>query len=189
MREKQDKKKQKKGGKKKRESQLLEQEQEEEEEKIYLDYDDTGAIEDPDAQDKAIDDQLRQDVATAAQSDLPSLPDDMSSLADLSPADIQKGAIVVCKFFTVNPVTITPEISGFKTATVDREGDSGNGAGTIRLRLAQRDLPKREKKFDNQGNRLYDAMNQFYMDDDEEDEGVWEGQFGELLEAKLLQAA
>ncbi|KAH7390835.1 hypothetical protein DE146DRAFT_662875 [Phaeosphaeria sp. MPI-PUGE-AT-0046c] len=188
MREKADKKKQKKGGKKKRESQVVEQE--EEEEKIYLDYDDTGNTEDPDAQDKAaIDDQLRQDAATAAQSDLPLLPDDMSSLADLIPANIQKGAIIACKFFTVNPVTITPEISGFKTATVDREGDSGNGAGTIRLKLAQRDLPKREKKFDNHGNRLYDAMDQFYMEAGEEDEDVWEGQFGELLEAKLLQAA
>lgn len=186
MREKANKKK--KGGKKKRESQVIEQE--EEEEKIILDYDDVGPTEDPEADEKAaIDDQLRQDVATAAQADLPRLPDDMSSLADLSPADIQKGAIIACKFFTVNPVTITPEISGYKTAAVDREGDSGNGAGTIRLKLAQRDLPKREKKFDNQGNRLYDAMDQFYMEDEEEDEGVWEGQFGELLEAKLLQAA
>jgi hypothetical protein len=187
MREKADKKKQKHGRRKHRESMPVE---EEEEEKIYLDYDDTGATEHPDAAiNAAIEDQLRQDVATAAQADLPSLPEDLNTLADLTSGDIKKGAIIVCKFFAVNPVTITPEVSDFKTAVVEQEGDSGNGAGTIRLRLAQRDLPKREKKFDSKGNRVYDAADQFYMEDEEEDEGLWEGQYSELIEPKLLKAA
>jgi hypothetical protein len=73
--------------------------------------------------------------------------------------------------------------------TTRLRGDSGHGAGTIRLKIAQRDLPKREKKFDSKGNRIYDAADQFYMEDEEEDEGLWEGQFSELLEPKLLQAA
>jgi hypothetical protein len=191
MREKAEKKRQKKGGKNKRQSlPVQEEEEEEEEEKIYLDYDDTGATEHPEAEvSAAIEDQLRQDVAIAAHADLPSLPEDISTLPDLSPGDINEGAIIVCKFFSVNPVTITPEISGYKTAKVDREGDSGHGAGTIRLKIAQRDLPKREKKFDSRGNRIYDAADQFYMEGSEEDDDLWEGQFGELLEAKLLQAA
>jgi hypothetical protein len=183
--------KQKKYVKKKREPSPAEEE-EEEEEKIFLDYGDTGATEDPDAMmstQAAIEDQLRQDVATAAQADLPPLPEDVSTLPELSAGEMKEGAIIVCKFFTVNPVTITPEISDYKTATVDREGDSGPGAGTIRLKIAQRDLPKREKKFDSKGNRIYDAADQFYMEDEEEEEGLWEGQFSELLEPKLLQAA
>jgi hypothetical protein len=190
IREKAEKKKQKrKGGKSKRES-LPVQEEEEEAEKIYLDYDDTGATESPEAEvNAAIEDQLRQDVATAAHADLPPLPEDVSTLPDLSPGDINQGAVIVCKFFSVNPITITPEISGYKTAIVDREGDSGHGAGTIRLKIAQRDLPKRKKKYDSNGKRIYDAADQFFMDGEEEDDGLWEGQFGELLEGKLLQAA
>jgi hypothetical protein len=188
MKEKADKKK-KRSQKNKQKPLPIEEEEEEEEEKIFLDYDDTGATEDPHAAtNAAVEDQLRQDVETAAQSDLPPLPEDLSTLSDLSPGDITEGAIIVCKFFSVNPVTITPEISEYKTAIVDREGDSGHGAGTIRLKIAQRDLPKREKKFDSRGNRIYDAADQFYMED-EEDEGLWEGQFSELLEPKLLQAA
>ncbi|KAH7079993.1 hypothetical protein BKA63DRAFT_232561 [Paraphoma chrysanthemicola] len=186
MREKADKKRQKK--KKHRES--MPAQEAEEEEKIYLDYDDTGATEHPDvAINAAIEDQLRQDVATAAEADLPSIPEDLSTLASLTSADIKKGAVIVCKFFAVNPVTITPEVSDFKTAIVEQEGDSGNGAGTIRLKIAQRDLPKRDKKFDSKGNRVYDAADQFYMEGEEEDEGLWEGQYSELIEPRLLRAA
>jgi hypothetical protein len=189
MREKNESKRQKRKGKKQREPTPVEEE-EEEEEKIFLDYDDTGATEDPEAEiSAAIEDQLLQDVATAAQSDLPPLPEDVSALPALTSNDIKQGAIIVCKFFSVNPITITPEISDYKTAVVDREGDSGGAAGTIRLKIAARDLPRREKKFDNKGNRVYDAADQFYMEDDEEDKGLWEGQYGEMLEPKLLQAA
>ncbi|KAH7086303.1 hypothetical protein FB567DRAFT_445023 [Paraphoma chrysanthemicola] len=186
MREKADKKRQKK----KKHREPMPAQEEEEEEKIYLDYDDTGATEHPDAAiNAAIEDQLRQDVATAAEADLPSIPEDLSTLANLTSADIKKGAVIVCKFFAVNPVTITPEVSDFKTAVVEQEGDSGNGAGTIRLKIAQRDLPKRDKKFDSKGNRVYDAADQFYMEDEEEDEGLWEGQYSELIEPRLLKAA
>jgi hypothetical protein len=190
MHEKAEKKRQKKGGKKQQESLpaenttgaesggwidsgMVAEEEEEEEEKIFLDY--------------AIEDQLRQDVATAVQESLPALPEDMSTLPDLSSGDIKAGAIIACKFFDVNPITITPEISDYKTAVVDREGDSGNGAGTIRLKIADRDLPKREKKFDSHGNRIYDAADQFYMNE-EGDDSLWEGQFGEFLEPKLVRA-
>ncbi|CAO2657975.1 Nn.00g072350.m01.CDS01 [Neocucurbitaria sp. VM-36] len=166
-------------------------EEEEEEEKIILDYDDAPVTETADVEmNAAIENQLRQDVEIAAQTDLPALPDDISTLPDLTSSDIKEGAVIVSKFFAVNPITVTPEISNYKTAVVEREGDSGNGAGTIRLKIAQRDLPKKEKKFDSKGNRIYAAVNGFLMDDDEEeDESLWEGQFSELLEPKLLKAA
>jgi len=147
-------------------------------------------VDNPDSEiNAAIEDQLRQDVATAAQSDLPPLPDNINALPVLTSADIKEGAVIVCKFFSINPLTISPEISDFKTATVEREGDSGNGAGTIQLKIAQRDLPKREKKFDKKGNRVYGTVDNLLMEDEEEDEALWEGQFAELLEPKLLKAA
>lgn len=163
---------------------------EDEEEKIILDYDDAPVTGNPDAEiTAAIEDQLRQDVAVAAQADLPPLPEDLSTLQVLTSSDIKQGAVIVCKFFAVNPITITPEISDYKTAVVEREGDSGHGAGTIQLKIASRDLPKKEKKFDSKGNRIYDVGDAFMMEDEDEDEGLWEGQFTELLESKLLQAA
>jgi len=187
MRAKAENKKQKRGGKKQRESLPVE---EEEEEKIFLDYDDTGATEKQDSEiNAAIEEQLSQDVATAAQPDLPALPDDLSTLPDLTSGDVKAGAVIACKFFDINPITMTPEISGYKTALVKREGDSGYGAGTIRLKIAERDLPKREKKFDKKGNRIYDAADQFYVEDDDEETGLWEGQLAELLEPKLVKAA
>lgn len=181
-----------KGRKKPAVEELPEENQEDPGEKIFLDYDD-----DPDANPDvqihaAIEDQLQQDIATASQEqagdDLPPLPEDLSILPDLTSADIKVGALIVCKFFGVNPVTVTPEISGFKTAVVETEGDSGAGAGTIRLRIAARDLPRKEKKFNSKGERIYDAKDGFFMDEEEE-EGLWSGMFGELLEGKLLKAA
>ena len=50
-------------------------------------------------------------------------------------------------------------------------------------------LPKREKKFDSKGNRIYNAADALLMEEDDEEEGLWEGQFGELLEAKLVKPA
>jgi len=166
-----------------------EQEQEQDNVKIVLNYDDAPAI-NPSSEntDAAIEDQLRNDVATAGQTDLPPLPEDLETLPNLTSSDVKVGAIIISKFFTVNPITITPEISDYKTATVEHEGDSGPGAGTIQLKIAARDLPKKEKKFDSKGNRIYNAADALLMDDDDE-AGLWEGMFGELLEAKLLKAA
>ncbi|KAF2128044.1 hypothetical protein P153DRAFT_294023 [Dothidotthia symphoricarpi CBS 119687] len=189
MRDKAGKKRQKNGGKKPPRP-VQEEEEEDEEEKIILNYDDDPTTKSPDAEiSAAIEDQLRQDVAIATQSDFPPLPEDMNALPALTFADIKERAIIVCKFFAVNPITVTPEISDYKTAVVETEGDSGSGAGTIRLRIAARDLPKREKRFDSKGNRIYDAADGFFMEDEDEDEGLWEGMFGELLDAKLLKAA
>lgn len=187
MRDAAKKRKGKKGGKKAPPVQEPEEEEEEEEEKIFLNYDDDN----PDVEiHAAIEDQLQQDIATASQEhdNLPPLPKDLAALPDLTSADIKAGAVIVCKFFGVNPVTVTPEISGFKTATVEQEGDSGACAGILKLRIAQRDLPKKEKKFNSKGDRIYDAKDGFFMDEEEE-EGLWSGMFGELLEAKLLKAA
>ncbi|RMZ67299.1 5-methyltetrahydropteroyltriglutamate-homocysteine methyltransferase [Pyrenophora seminiperda CCB06] len=152
-----------------------EEEAKDDEEKMILNYDDAPAV-NPSSEntDAAIEDQLRNDVATAAQADVPPLPEDMTTLPDLASSDMKVGAIIVSKFFTVNPITITPEISDYKTATVEHEGDSGPGAGTIQLKIAARDLPKKKKKFDRRGNRIYKAADALLMKDEDEEEGLWE---------------
>lgn len=188
MQEKAAKKKQKKRNSAPQQKRSMEEE--DEEEKIILDYDDAPATgNDSEVINAAIEDQLQQELATAAQTDLPPLPEDVSTLPDLTAQDMKKGAIITCKFFTVNPITITPEISGYKTAVVEHEGDSGPGAGTIQLKIAARDLIKKEKKFDSKGNRIFNAADALLMEDDDREEGLWEGHFGELLEAKLVKAA
>lgn len=193
-------KKNKKKGKRKRspvqeEIQEAEEEEEEEEDAIILDYGDspnTGRQEsDPTA---AIESQLQLDVEVAAQSDLPSLPEDPSSLPTLQTDDIQVGAVVAFKLWIIDPKTFTPEITSYKTAIVEREGDSGKGAGVFRLKLAARDVPRQEPKAaEASGKRARNSFGGFQTvaDDEEEQEdvSVWEGMFNDLLEPKLVQAA
>ena len=139
----------------------------------------------------AVESQLLQDVATAAKNDLPELPEDIESLPTLEPSDIKPGTVIVFKLFELNPKTMNPEISAFKTAIVKKEGDSGNGAGEIELELAERDRFHKEKKFDKNGNRIIETADKFQMgdSDEEEDDGVLYHRFTDLMEAKLLKAA
>lgn len=138
-----------------------------------------------------IESQLLQDVAAASQSDLPPLPDNVDALPTLADTDIKKGALVVFKLFELNPANMNPEISAFKTAIVEEEGDSGNGAGDIGLKLAERDKARKEKKYNRKGERIYDHVDNFGTgDSDEEDTGgLLYYKFHELLEAKLLKGA
>jgi hypothetical protein len=140
----------------------------------------------------AIESQIQQDVELAAKTDLPSLPEDIDSLPTLQPHDIQVGAVVAFKVYAIDPVTVTPHISEYKTAIVEKEGDSGHGAGTFRLKLADRDIPhKADQQVDERGGLVRSVVSGFQMDDeeDEEDDSIWEGTFGELVEPKLLKAA
>ncbi|KAF2017484.1 hypothetical protein BU24DRAFT_420525 [Aaosphaeria arxii CBS 175.79] len=162
------------------------------EESIVLDYGDAlDSKTDADVM-KEVDAQIVQDVATSVQEDLPPIPDDVASLPSLSQDDIRIGTVIVFKVCEINMKTIQPEFSDFKTAIVEEEGDSGNGAGTIGLRLAQRDLPRREKEVDKKGGRVYSLADHFGIngnDDEDVDVGLVHHHFHELLEAKLLKKA
>lgn len=192
-------KKSKKKGKRKRSSvreEIQEEvEEEEEEDAIVLDYGDSpnaGRQEsDPTA---AIESQLQLDVEVAAQSDLPLLPEDLSSLPVLQTDDIQVGAVVAFKLWIIDPKTFTPEITNYKTAIVEREGDSGKGAGVFRLKLAARDVPRQEPKAaEASGKQARSSFSGFRTavdnEEEQEDASVWEGMFSDLLEPKLVQAA
>ncbi|KAJ4292665.1 hypothetical protein N0V90_009328 [Kalmusia sp. IMI 367209] len=188
--------KKKKKARKSRTAQMTgaDNEDEEEEETPILDYDDSPETlkQSSDLTD-AIESQLLQDVELAAKTDLPSLPENVESLADLQPSDVQVGAIIVFKLWTIDPATVTPQISNYKTAIVEKEGDSGGGAGTFTLKFADRDVAKKEeKKIDERGNPIRNAASGFKMGDDDEeedDESIWEGMFAELVTPKLLKAA
>lgn len=150
-------------------------------ETLILNYDDSPetakADSDPTA---AIESQLLQDAQIAARSDLPPLPEDVDVLRSLERADIKVGAIIAFKLLVLNPNTRAPEFSGYKTAIVEEEGDSGNGAGVFKLKLAERDIARREK-----ADEPIDDMEM----NDEEDASAWQGTFQELVSPKLLQAA
>ncbi|KAL1612742.1 hypothetical protein SLS60_000971 [Paraconiothyrium brasiliense] len=193
MRENQQNAKRKKGKKNKQltAAPYEDNEDKEPEDTPILDYDDSPetmkAGSDPT---DAIECQILQDVELAAKSDLPPLPEDVESLPSLRPHDIQVGAVVVFKIYDIDPVTVTPHISDYKTAMVEKEGDSGNGAGTFRLKLADRDVPQKASETDT-GNPTKGGVSAFRMGNEEEDEdtSIWEGTFGELVEPKLLEAA
>jgi hypothetical protein len=170
-------------------------ESDEEEENIILDYDDSPitAKEDSDPT-AAIESQLKQDVQVAAKSDLPALPEDVESLPILQTTNIQVGAIIAFKLWVIDPKTVCPEITNYKTAVVEKEGDSGGGAGQFKLKLAQRDVPKAdERKVDGEGNRIRSTRDDFRMggadEEEEEESSIWEGTFAELVEPKLVMAA
>ncbi|KAF2450424.1 hypothetical protein P171DRAFT_426806 [Karstenula rhodostoma CBS 690.94] len=197
MREKKQTKQKKRARKSEQPTELLvyDNEDQEPEETPILDYDDSPetmkAASDPT---DAAESQILQEVELAAKSDLPPLPEDVESLAMLQPHDIQVGAVVVFKVYAIDPVTVTPHISDYKTAVVEKEGDSGHGAGTFRLKLADRDIPhKASEVVDEKGRSVKNAVSGFRMNDEDEDEdednSVWEGTFGELVEPKLLKAA
>ncbi|CAI6339476.1 unnamed protein product [Periconia digitata] len=199
MREQMNKNK-KKGRKRKRspvieEHQEVEEEDEDEVERI-LNYDDSADTSKQDSDQTAVvESQILLDVEVAAQSDLPPLPVDPESLPPLQKSDIQVGAVVAFKLWVIDPETITPEITGYKTAKVEKEGDSGSGAGQFRLKLAARDVLRQGKKENKSGDREETARNPFKnfqtveTDEGEEDVSVWEGTFSELVEPRLVRAA
>ncbi|KAL5411842.1 hypothetical protein PMIN03_004637 [Paraphaeosphaeria minitans] len=195
MREKKQAKQKKKARESEQATELLvyDNEDQEPEDTPVLDYGDSPktmkAASDPT---DAAESQILQEVELAAKSDLPALPEDVETLPTLQPHDVQVGAVVVFKVYAIDPVTVTPHISEYKTATVEKEGDSGHGAGTFRLKLANRDIPaKASERLDERGHSVKNAVSGFRMNDEDEDEddGVWEGMFGELVEPKLLKAA
>ncbi|KAF2730716.1 hypothetical protein EJ04DRAFT_579659 [Polyplosphaeria fusca] len=136
--------------------------------------------------DAEVENQLLQEIQTAVTADLPTLPDDVESLASIDAADIKVGAIIVFKEMAMDPISFAPAVSTFKTAAIESV-EAGHELG---LRLAKRDVVHKEKKYDKKGNRVYDKVDKLMMDEsDEEGDGLHWAYLHELLDVKLLQAA
>ena len=163
---------------------------------VFLNYDDEEeeveeeGEEEPTAMDvdEAIQSQLQRDESTA-QLEMPPLPEDINSLPVLTNENAQPGAIIVFKHLECSEQTNwNPTVSGFKTALIEELTE----AETLKLKLADRDVPRAKKVYDKQGNRVYQGFDAIEVDDsDDEDEemGVLYEEFGQLVEAKLLRAA
>lgn len=146
----------------------------------------------------AINDQLMRDAigisATAPDGlldveDFPALPDDMSTCRILTLKETIPGTIFAFKQLDMSQETNwQPKISGYRTAIVNEVMEDG----VLQVTLAQRDRPDKIKAFDAQtGKRLYSKfeMPEFEDADLDDDEGVFEIAFADLIEPKIIQAA
>ncbi|KAI9825030.1 MAG: hypothetical protein M1826_007108 [Phylliscum demangeonii] len=132
--------------------------------------------------------------------DLPPMPARAASLPALTPSDLRPGAIIAFKQLVMS-AGWEPEISGYRTALVAETPAAASAP--VRVVLAKRDRPQREKRFDEDGQRIY---GKFEMPDDgadeaghgddgggdggdDDDDGARELSFSDLIEPKLLRAA
>ncbi|KAF2839413.1 hypothetical protein M501DRAFT_1016495 [Patellaria atrata CBS 101060] len=151
-----------------------------------LNYDDEVIQEDTEAAES----QLIQETEIAEFRDdsvdggIPPLPPDPSILSPLDYQDVVQGAIIVFKQLEVSQATKwEPKMSGWKTATVE-----GCMNSLVYIKLAARDIPKKEKKFDHEGRRMYEKF-EMASDSEDEDEGFLAISFDELVEPKFLREA
>ncbi|KAJ5225070.1 hypothetical protein N7468_006295 [Penicillium chermesinum] len=120
----------------------------------------------------------------ASEDDLPPLPRDLISLADLCESECKPGAIIAFKHLDVSKETKwEPRMSEYKVAEVLGEDD-----GRLNIRLAIRDRrPNTSEEEEKQG-RSYGEHGVPGLDD-EEDDGHRDFAFAELYEPKLLRVA
>ncbi|KAK1993830.1 hypothetical protein LX36DRAFT_661134 [Colletotrichum falcatum] len=126
--------------------------------------------------------------------DLPSLPADLTTLADFRPGEAKLGMVITWKQWLLSSATNwQPEVVNL-TGILVRVHDEG---GTdLEFLLAQRDreIDKTEKKYDEDtGERVYDRFEAPDDDDDDDDahdepdQGYRRLKYGELIEPKIVQ--
>ncbi|KAL2351484.1 hypothetical protein BJ546DRAFT_852521 [Cryomyces antarcticus] len=172
-----------------------------EDEHVTLNYDDYGDEKLPGAdaeemfdddehdEDKKVDDQLMQEIDSAAAhetDDMPSLPEDMSKLPALQAADVKVGSVIAFKQLEVSAATQwSPKISDYRTARIENMSEP---TSELYLTLARRDRP--QKEVDEEGNRVYKKFEMAgYESEEAEDYGVIAVQLHDLVEPKLVAAA
>ncbi|KAL8767283.1 MAG: hypothetical protein Q9194_006033, partial [Teloschistes cf. exilis] len=130
-----------------------------------------------------------QAVSDAAENeDLPTLPDDPSTYPNLERNGCTAGAIIAFKQLDMSAETKwAPVISEYRTALIDGVLDDG----TLSLRMALQDIPQQEKQYDEEtGERVYSKfeMPGYGETDSDEDNGMLELAFADLIEPKLVRA-
>ncbi|KAI4245898.1 MAG: hypothetical protein LQ352_006493 [Teloschistes flavicans] len=123
-----------------------------------------------------------------AAEELPKLPDNPSTYPDLKQNVCSAGAIIAFKQLDMSAETKwAPVISEYRTALIDSVLDDG----TLSLRMALRDIPQQEKQYDEEtGERIYSKfeMPGYGETDSNEDNGMLELAFVDLIEPKLVRA-
>ncbi|KAK2796835.1 hypothetical protein FQN50_009396 [Emmonsiellopsis sp. PD_5] len=119
------------------------------------------------------------------EDDLPSLPEDISTLKDAKETDVKKGVIIAFKQLDVSKATNwQPQVSEYRTAIVE----SVLKGSTILVRLARRDrdqLPERDED-DDQPTQYSKFEMPGYDERDGEDDGIRDLIFRDLIEPKLV---
>lgn len=132
--------------------------------------------------DNAVDMEAEHD-GDAADTDLPTLPDDLSSLADLVESEVKKGMIIAFKQLDMSKATNwQPRVSEYRVAETDSDPEDG----MFSIRLAKRDRTLREDVGDEEGERQYSGFEMPGFED-EDDDGFREVAFSDLIEPKLLR--
>ncbi|KAI4231155.1 MAG: hypothetical protein LQ349_005793 [Xanthoria aureola] len=118
--------------------------------------------------------------------DLPHLPDDLSAYPDLQEADCPAGTIIAFKQLDMSAATNWQPIkSEYRTAVVDNVLDDG----TLSIKLAFRDRSRGEQRYDpDTGERLYTKFEMPGYDENDNNDGVLELAFVELIDPKLVLA-
>ncbi|GAB7351673.1 hypothetical protein MBLNU459_g2270t1 [Dothideomycetes sp. NU459] len=122
--------------------------------------------------------------------DLPSLPPDLTALPELKLADAKVGAIITFSMFEASAATNwQPGLAPVRTAKIDSVDEGDDGAKTLELKLARRDMAKKE--YDHSGKRVYGKFEMAMGEDDEdgEEEGYMTVEVAELIEPRVLVAA
>lgn len=125
--------------------------------------------------------------------DLPPLPSDISTLPTADLEDLIPGTIITFKHLEMGK-NFMPEMTAYKTAVVEPTHDLGMvEKGFLLLKLAKRDWKgKKERKFDGNGNRVYEKFEMPMGDGEgdsegEGDDGILEVNFGELVGVRILR--
>ncbi|KAJ5698159.1 hypothetical protein N7462_000164 [Penicillium macrosclerotiorum] len=119
--------------------------------------------------------------------DLPTIPNDLSTVADLLECEAKVGAIIAFRQLDMSKATNwQPRMSEYRVAEVHEV----LGNGIMNVRLAVRDRRPKADLHDpeDDGPRLYDKFEMPGMDE-EDDDGYRELAFAELNEPKLLRPA
>jgi hypothetical protein len=122
--------------------------------------------------------------------DLAALPEDPTTLSDLKDGEAKPGMTIAFKQLTMSEETKwQPEISDYRTAVVNVI----LGGGELQLTLALRDRLDHEKFYDAEtGKRVYgrfDMPDQDEEAEEDEDDGIRNLTFSELVEPKIVQDA
>jgi hypothetical protein len=132
-------------------------------------------------------DQVLSTEKSPSEADLPLLPSDLSSLEVATIRNTRPGAIIAFKQMEMSENTNwCPVISEYRTCKVEKVLENG----MIQARLAVRDVPLKEKKYDSEtGERVYSKFEMPDSEDENEEQDVVELGFADMIDAKLVQAS
>jgi hypothetical protein len=163
------------------------------EDSIITDFDEPSQIIPSDAE-VEINSQLMGDLnedgsagASQGPADLAPLPDDITTLSDLTAGQANAGMTIAFKQLVMSEATKwQPQVSAYRTAVVIATPDNGE----LHLQLAQRDREQAEGNYDEEtGERIYGKFDMPMDDEQDEDDGMRNLAFNELIEPKVVQNA